>query len=119
MIGEQLYKIDKHGFPTECIIAYFDEGDNLLTEVDDDVVREIIPQGFYRPRWDGSAWIEDMTQDEIDEAYRQQPKEPTELDFLGHEVVSLKIENMQKDIEITTLGQELASIKLQLLQGGM
>ena len=59
---------------------------------------------LYRPRWDGEKWIEDMTQEEIDEL-NNQPKE-------------LTIEEQQQEI-INTLGQELAQLKLQIMMGGV
>jgi hypothetical protein len=82
MRGENLYQVDENGFPTTSVVVYFDDEDNLLTEVDKDVIKVIIPQELYRPRWNGSEWIEDMTQEEIDELYKPQPKELTEIEKL-------------------------------------
>ncbi len=79
MHGEHLYRVDENGYPLkeDVIIVYFDEDNNLLTEVDEDVIKVVIPQGLLRPRWTGEEWVEDMTQEEIDELNRPRDKEPS------------------------------------------
>ncbi|NMA65856.1 MAG: hypothetical protein GX957_06385 [Clostridiaceae bacterium] len=76
MRGEHLYKVDENGFATEYTIVYFDEKGNLLTEVEDGFILSVVPQGLYKPRWDGTEWVEDMAQEEIDEL-NNQPQIPT------------------------------------------
>lgn len=34
-------------------------------------------QGLYKPKWNGTAWVEGATQEYIDEIIAQQPAEPT------------------------------------------
>ena len=77
MRGELLYRVDVNGFPTSSVIAYFDDEDNLLTEVDEDVIQVTISQGLLRPRWNGTEWVEDMSQKEIDDLYKHSEQEPS------------------------------------------
>ncbi len=35
-----------------------------------------VPQGFYHPKWNGTEWVEGLTQAQIDEL-KNQPLEPT------------------------------------------
>ena len=40
-------------------------------------------QGLFRPRWDGTGWVEDMTPEEIESLKTQaEPQEPTESERL-------------------------------------
>lgn len=95
-----LFKYDENGIYV-CPIILEDVGGNedlsSTTEVEP-------PFHLHRAKWNGSEWIEDMTQEEID-ALNNQPKEPTE------------IEKQQETIN--TLGRELAQLKLQFMMGGM
>lgn len=82
--GEQFYKVDENGFKltNETIIVEF-IGDTLLTEVtDNEYIQVVIPQGLYRPKWNGSVWVEDMTPEEIDEFRKPQPKKKVSFEDL-------------------------------------
>lgn len=62
--------IDSNGLFVHDVFAS-DNGDGTVTLDDGTVVDEALivdtpcPGGFYTPRWDGSAWIEGKTADEI------------------------------------------------------
>lgn len=75
---KQIYKIDEDG----CILF----GEEITIDTQEEVPlgyidvplptdnkEEQLP--FYRPKWTGTEWIEDMTQEEIDEL-NNQPVEP-------------------------------------------
>lgn len=47
------------------------------------------PAGFYKPKWTGTAWVEGLTQDQID-AIQNAPTEPTEIELLQAEVARLQ-----------------------------
>lgn len=65
--------IDDNGYFIEDVIT--EETNNNLIEVQ-------CPDGFYKPKWNGSAWVEGLTQAEID-AIKNQPKVPSESDRLS------------------------------------
>lgn len=56
---KQVSKIDTNGFLLETILI--DDG----TELSSDLIETTCPNGFYRPKWDGSAWVEGETADEV------------------------------------------------------
>lgn len=106
MHGEHLYRIDNNGFPTDFITVYFDEEGKLLTSIEDDIIKCIIPQGIYRPKWTGEKWIEDMTQEEIDELKKSQIKEPTEIDLLKQEkeILAQSVYDLTTIVELILTG---------------
>lgn len=79
-----IYKIDENGYllfgndnvieeNVKVPIGYID------TPLPTDLEGNQLP--FYRPKWTGTKWIEDMTQEEIDEL-NNQPKKTTTEDYL-------------------------------------
>lgn len=50
-----LHEIDAAGRFVEDII--FDDEDGALT-IPSDLIGVAVPGGFYKPKWDGSAWVE-------------------------------------------------------------
>jgi len=65
--------IDENGFFMED--AFVDE----LTEF---TIEAPCPEGFYKPKWDGSQWVEGLTQVEID-SLKNVVAEPTEAERLA------------------------------------
>ena len=63
---KQVSKIDSEGFFVEPVII--DENDSLPP----DLIAIPIPEGFYKPRWDGTQWVEGMTQEEADVLKKRQ-----------------------------------------------
>lgn len=78
----QVYKIDHQGyFIADILIQGDDESDFKYVDIRP-------PQGLYRAKWAGTEWIEDMSQEEIDEL-NSQSKEPSELEVLKQEKEAL------------------------------
>ena len=56
-------------------------------------------QGLYRPRWDGTQWVEDMTPEEIDALKAQaEPQEPTLEEKVAEH--GTKIVTLEETIEV-------------------
>ncbi|MCT6924833.1 hypothetical protein [Metasolibacillus sp.] len=76
----KLYKIDDNGF------VVFGEDKILIDgeEIPEGYVSTYLDtseQGYFKPRWNGTEWVEGATQEEIDEITNV-PTEPTQDDFL-------------------------------------
>lgn len=75
---------------------------------------------FYRPRWTGSEWIEDMPQSEIDELNKPKPKPPTleeQLADKDRQIIELmKMQNVTDSTvsEISATLQELIELTLEM-----
>ena len=80
-------KIDENGYFVEDVIVKKGEeipSDCIETRLDTS------ERGYYRPRWTGTKWIEDMSQEEID-ALNNQPKEPTKEELLEQRINDLEL----------------------------
>ena len=56
-------------------------------------------QGLYRPRWDGTGWVEDMTPGEIEALKAQaEPQEPTLEEQVAEH--SIKIVTIEETIDV-------------------
>jgi len=53
--------------------------DAFVEELTEFTIEEPCPDGFYKPKWDGSQWIEGMSQAEID-SLKNVVAEPTEAE---------------------------------------
>lgn len=60
MKKKKAYKIDKEYFYVEDYI--YEEGQ----ELEDNIITTEIIQGFYKPKWNGTEWVEGATQEYID-----------------------------------------------------
>jgi hypothetical protein len=69
-------KIDEQGFFIEDVIL----DDNDKSE--DNHIQLEVPQGLHKPKWDGSKWEEGLTAEELAEATKPIPQEPTQIDYL-------------------------------------
>lgn len=69
----KVLKIDKQGYFLEDVII---EDDEFTPK---DCVETECPDGFYKPRWNGSMWIERLTPQEIEELKKigTTPQEPS------------------------------------------
>jgi hypothetical protein len=56
---KQVYRIDDQGFYIEPVIIEGEEQTGLISSP--------IPEGLYKPKWNGKEWVEGLTQEEIDE----------------------------------------------------
>lgn len=78
---KQVYELDANGYIKERYVAEFDEEGNCIEELARNIITIDPPNGLYRAKWTGTEWIEDMTQEEIDEL-NNQPRELTEIERL-------------------------------------
>lgn len=74
---KKAYKIDENGLYTEDYI--YEDGQELET----DIITTEIPQGFYKPKWNGTEWIEGATQEYIDSMNPTVIQEPTLADRIS------------------------------------
>ena len=68
---KQVYKINEEGHIKEICVVEFDEEGNTLEELAGNIITAQPPNGLYRARWNGMEWLEDMTQEEIDDLNNQ------------------------------------------------
>lgn len=78
---KQIYEIDENGYIKKIHVAEFDKEGNPTEELAGSIVIIDPPNGLYRAKWTGTEWIEDMTQEEIDES-NSQPRKLTQEDYL-------------------------------------
>jgi hypothetical protein len=81
---KQVFKIDDDGFYVEPVIV----SDN--DELDGNLIETPIPEGFYRPKWDGEKWVEGLSQEEIEQLKQQNQPQPSEVELLKQENAELK-----------------------------
>ena len=67
-------QIDDQGFWVRTVRLKYDPSSIEIPE-EEGYVEADEPEGFYKPRWDGSQWIEGATPEEIDEFKRQEERE--------------------------------------------
>jgi len=63
--------------------------DDFVDELTEFTIETLCPQGFYKPKWDGTKWVEGLTQEEID-AIKNVEIEPTETEILKSQVLELQ-----------------------------
>lgn len=76
----EVYEIDDKGYIVDNYVAEFEEG-NMITDFGEKVMVTVsLPQPLYlfKPKFDGSKWVEGATQKEIDEATKVEPTPPSE-----------------------------------------
>ena len=56
----EVYRIDEQGFITDPVLVQDGE------EVEEGLVDVRVPDGFYKPRFNGSQWEEGLTPEEIE-----------------------------------------------------
>ncbi|NMA23996.1 MAG: hypothetical protein GX938_10895 [Spirochaetales bacterium] len=103
----QVCKINELGIYLEPIIIGKDD------ELPANCIEQQPANGFYRPKWTGTTWIEDMTQEEID-ALNNQPQEPTEIEMIMLAIADL---DMQREIDKTEIQLAIAELAETILGG--
>jgi len=63
---KQVYEIDINNCLKEIHVKEFDEQGNCTEKLADNIITIDISQGLYRAKWNGTKWLEDMPQVEID-----------------------------------------------------
>lgn len=84
-------------------------------------VSEPVPQGFYHPKWNGSEWVEGMSQEQIDEL-KNQPVEPSpeeRIEFLEQDNAYLFYDSMAKENRINDLETMNAELTYLIMTGGL
>lgn len=76
MYQKEVFMIDDCGYIVDKYIADFDNLGNPIKILPENVVTVSLFNGLYRPRWTGTEWVEDMSQEEID-ALNNQPQPVT------------------------------------------
>lgn len=71
-----VYELDADGYLQEIYVAGFDDRTGDPVEpLPERYTLVAPPSGLYKARWDGSAWAETLTREEIDELSNR-PREP-------------------------------------------
>lgn len=87
----QVYRIDRDGFFVEPVILkrQYDDGQNPLPyEIPSDCVEASAPSGFYKPKWDGTEWIEGATQEYINQLKANAPESPPSAQELAQRIAN-------------------------------
>lgn len=75
---KQIYEINEKGFIIEIYVGTFDDNGKLLNPLGDFVTTDLPqPLTFYKPKWNGTKWVEGAKQEEIDELTKVEPSPPT------------------------------------------
>ena len=80
---KQAYEMDANGLINEIHVVDVDEKGNILNEGKENFVSVYPPNGLYRAKWNGAEWIEDMSQEEINEITKSQPSPPTDKERIA------------------------------------
>lgn len=83
----QVYRINENGVYIEPVVLRKGQ------EIPSDCIALIPPNGLYRAKWTGTEWMEDMSQEEIDEL-NNQPREKTQLEILQETVDMLVLDSL-------------------------
>ena len=68
-----IYQVDSNGFIEEVFLGQFDETGELIDPIGEYVTTDLPqPLPFYRPKWNGSKWIEGATKEELEKHKEQQ-----------------------------------------------
>ena len=91
-LRKHIYEVDSDGYITEVFLGNFDESENLLNPVGDFVTVDLPqPLMFYKPKWNGTEWVEGATQEEIDELTKVEPQPPTQTEILEQRLADLEL----------------------------
>ncbi|QAT43431.1 hypothetical protein [Aminipila luticellarii] len=73
---KKVIKIDENGLFVEDVIIQ--DGEKIPTKC----IETLCSDGFYKPKWDGSKWVEGLSEEEINALVNIIP-EPTEAERLA------------------------------------
>lgn len=80
---KHIYTINQQGFIDRTLLGLFDEKGNLISPLGDFVTTDLPqPLPFYKPRWNGTDWVEGATPEEIEEMTKVDPSPPTQEERL-------------------------------------
>lgn len=146
----QLRKIDEHGMFLEDVIAESiphlteivpveqidEEGNPVVVDVERPLLDESgnpipdptyietpVPDGLqlWHPKWNGTEWVEGMSQEQIDELqYQPQPQSTEErVEFLEQDYATLVYDSMAKDVRLDEGERMNAELLYMIMTGGM
>lgn len=107
---KKIIRIDETGLFIEDVLIKEDE------LIPTDCIEIYCPNGFYLPKWNGTEWVEGLTQDEID-ALNNQPRELTEIELLQEENSKLKTRLYETEIataETSSMQEELIMLLIEM-----
>jgi hypothetical protein len=90
---KKVIKIDASGLFVEDVLIADD------AETPSDCIDSVCPDGFYRPKWNGSQWVEGLTQAEIDAIIANAVTTEKSLEELAEEVQIAMMAIMYLSIE--------------------
>ena len=82
MVKKIVFEIDEMGYVIDTYVADVDENGSILNSVKPNLVSNAMANGLFKPKWNGTEWIEGATQEEIDELTKVEPSPPTETEML-------------------------------------
>ncbi len=71
MYQKEVFMIDSNGYIVDKYVADFNNQGISIEEFPENVITVSLPNGLYRPKWNGTNWVEDMSQEEINELKNQ------------------------------------------------
>ena len=70
---KHIYQVNSDGFIEEVFLGEFDDEGQLIDPVGEYVTTDLPqPLPFYRPKWNGTKWIEGATKEELEKHKEQQ-----------------------------------------------
>ncbi|POZ56258.1 hypothetical protein LYSIN_01041 [Lysinibacillus sphaericus] len=70
---KQVYQVDSDGFIVEVFLGEFDDQGQLIDPIGEYITTDLPqPLLFYRPKWDGTQWLEGATEDVLAKHKEQQ-----------------------------------------------
>lgn len=72
--------------------------DAFVDELNELTIEAICPAGFYHPKWDGSKWVEGLTQTEIDAIIASAPAPQPTIEELTATVAELTAKLNEKGL---------------------
>lgn len=111
-----IIKIDKDGYYVEDVIinSQNPEYPEFYTEIRLPVDEDGNQLPFYRPLWDGEKWVEDMSQEEIDDLVNQS-RLPTREEELELKLANLEQDNFNIMLATTEMYEEQYNENINLM----
>lgn len=101
---KHIYQVNNAGFIEEVFLGEFDDDGKLIDPVGEYVTTDLPqPLPFYRPKWDGTKWIEGATKVELEKHKEQQLLEdlkPSVKEIMDADL-EIKILTMLLEMEVT------------------
>ncbi|EON72258.1 hypothetical protein [Lysinibacillus sphaericus] len=103
-----VYEVNNDGYVIETYVAEVGLNDEISDIDKQHMVSITIPNGLFKPKWNGVKWIEGATQEEIDEITKVEPSPPNERE---QTIELLKKQNQALSKMNTDLSKTNAELK--------